>query len=264
MLSVVGIKSLRPKDRPYKVADSDGLFLLVQPSGALLWRYRYKILCQERKLSLGAFPKITLAEARKKRDAVRAQLEDGIDPVEQKRQRQLAAEQSAQTTFALVATEYIDKMRAEGKSPATLKKAEWFLELLEPIAKRPIDDGTILILAPDAKLSSSNRSGRRHVTVTSGLARITVPRPGAPMSIANGPTTVNLLPGSTIDIDARPRSMNWTLRAGRPSTPNWLNQGKAHSPLMRLLQTCSYARGKDERLCCWTVGKVRFQEVGPG
>ncbi|MGC6399042.1 DUF4880 domain-containing protein [Sphingomonas sp. FW199] len=78
-----------------------------------------------------------------------------------------------------------------------------------------LDDGTILILAPDAKLSSSNRSGRRHVTVTSGLARITVPRPGAPMSIANGPTTVELMPGSTIDIDARPRSMNWTLRAGQ-------------------------------------------------
>ncbi|MGC6399048.1 tyrosine-type recombinase/integrase [Sphingomonas sp. FW199] len=166
MLSVVGIKSLRPKDRPYKVADSDGLFLLVQPSGALLWRYRYKILGQERKLSLGAFPKITLAEARKKRDAVRAQLEDGIDPVEQKRQRRLAAEQSAQTTFALVATEYIAKMRAEGKSPATLKKAEWFLELLEPIAKRPI-----AAITPHELLDNLKRIERRGHHETAGRLR---------------------------------------------------------------------------------------------
>lgn len=163
MLSVVGIKSLRPKDRPYKVADSDGLFLLVQPSGALLWRYRYKVLGLERKLSLGTFPEVTLAEARKKRNADKAQLVDGIDPVEEKRQRRLAAEQSAQTTFALVATEYIDKMRAERKSPATQKKAEWFLELLEPIAKRPI-----AAISPHELLDNLKRIERRGHHETAG------------------------------------------------------------------------------------------------
>ncbi len=138
MLTTVQIRSLKPEQRPYKVADSDGLFLLVQPTGALLWRFRYKVFGQERKLSLGTFPDLSLEKARRKRDEARAQLIDGIDPVEEKRQRRLEAELAAKTTFGLVADEYIQKMQREGKSPATIKKARWFLELLEGIAKRPI------------------------------------------------------------------------------------------------------------------------------
>lgn len=138
MLTVVQIRSLKPAERPYKVADSDGLYLLVQPSGALLWRFRYRCCGIERKLSLGRFPDVSLAQARKKRDEGKAELEDGIDPVEEKRQRRIAAELAAQTTFGLVAEEYIQKMEREGKSPATLKKARWFLELLAGIASRPI------------------------------------------------------------------------------------------------------------------------------
>jgi len=138
MLSVVQIRALKPAQRPFKVFDSDGLYLLVQPSGALLWRFRYRRCGIERKLSLGSFPDITLQQARRKRDEAKAELEDGIDPVEEKRQRRLKAELAAQTTFGLVAEEYIQKMEREGRSPATIKKARWFLELLSGIAKRPI------------------------------------------------------------------------------------------------------------------------------
>ncbi|RSY78535.1 DUF4102 domain-containing protein [Sphingomonas koreensis] len=138
MPTTVQIRSLKPEQRPYKFADSDGLFLLVQPTGALLWRFRYKVFGQERKLSLGAFPDLSLQQGRRKRDEARAQLIDGIDPVEEKRQRRLEAELAAKTTFQLVAEEYIQKMQREGKSPATIKKARWFLELLAGIAKRSI------------------------------------------------------------------------------------------------------------------------------
>jgi len=138
MLTVVQIRALKPAERPYKVADADGLYLLVQPSGALLWRFRYRCCGIERKLSLGSFPDVSLPQARRKRDEAKAELDDGIDPVEEKRQRRLKAELAAQTTFGLVAKEYIQKMEREGKSPATLKKARWFLELLAGIAKRPI------------------------------------------------------------------------------------------------------------------------------
>ncbi len=57
MLTVLEIRALKPRDRPFKVSDGDGLYLLVQPSGALLWRFRYKVFGIERKLSLGSFPK---------------------------------------------------------------------------------------------------------------------------------------------------------------------------------------------------------------
>ncbi len=138
MLTVVQIQSLKPAERPFKVFDSDGLYLLVQPSGALLWRFRYRCCGIERKLSLGSFPDVTLQQARRKRDAAKGELEDGIDPVEEKRQKRLQAELAAKTTFGLVAEEYIQKMEREARAPATIKKARWFLELLGCLSKRPI------------------------------------------------------------------------------------------------------------------------------
>lgn len=50
MLTVVQIQALKSAERPYKIADADGLYLLVQPSGALLWRFRYRCCGVERKL----------------------------------------------------------------------------------------------------------------------------------------------------------------------------------------------------------------------
>lgn len=79
MLTVVEIRALKPRDRPFKVSD-----LLVQPSGALLWRFRHKVFGIERKLSLGSFPQVTLQQARRKRDEARSELTDGFDPVDAK------------------------------------------------------------------------------------------------------------------------------------------------------------------------------------
>jgi integrase len=138
MLTVVQIQSLKPAERPFKVFDSDGLYLLVQPSGALLWRFRFRCCGIERKLSLGSFPDVTLQQARRKRDAAKGELEDGIDPVEEKRQKRLQDELAAKNTFGLVAEEYIQKMEREARAPATIKKARWFLVLLGGLAKRPI------------------------------------------------------------------------------------------------------------------------------
>ncbi|WP_316251205.1 Arm DNA-binding domain-containing protein [Sphingomonas sp. JC676] len=72
MLTTVQIRALKPAARPYKVPDSVGLFLLVQPSGSLLWRFRYKVFGSDRKMAIGTFPDVSLQEARKKRDELRA------------------------------------------------------------------------------------------------------------------------------------------------------------------------------------------------
>ena len=70
--------------------------------------------------------------------------------------RRLKAELAAQTTFKLVADEFIQKMEKEGKSPATIKKARWFLELLEDIGKRPIAS-----ITPHELLDALKRIERR-------------------------------------------------------------------------------------------------------
>ncbi|MGN6289437.1 MAG: Arm DNA-binding domain-containing protein [Sphingopyxis terrae] len=79
MLSTSQIRALLPRAKPYKVAGSKGLFLLVQPSGSLLWRAKYRYHGVERKIALGRFPEVSLHQARLKRDEIRAKLADDID-----------------------------------------------------------------------------------------------------------------------------------------------------------------------------------------
>lgn len=71
MLTNSKIHSAKPQTKTYKLTDALGLYLLVSPSGSRLWYYRY---------SFGAYPQVTLAEAREKRDAARKLLKSGICP----------------------------------------------------------------------------------------------------------------------------------------------------------------------------------------
>jgi len=66
-LTDVAIRKAKPKTKAYKLGDSLGLFLLVQPSGGRLWRMKYRVDGREKKLGLGTYPEIGLAEARRRR-----------------------------------------------------------------------------------------------------------------------------------------------------------------------------------------------------
>lgn len=65
-LSDLQIRKAKQRDKPYKVADGLGLFLQINPSGSKLWRMKYRFLGKEKLLALGAYPLISLADARKK------------------------------------------------------------------------------------------------------------------------------------------------------------------------------------------------------
>ena len=107
-LSDLKISKAKQKDKPYKLYDSLGLFLLVSPKGSKLWRQRYKYMGKEGLLTHGSYPIVTLAEARRKRDDVRKQLSDGVNPGTQRKLDRIAAETQARTTFKLIAEEYIE------------------------------------------------------------------------------------------------------------------------------------------------------------
>ncbi len=127
VLTDVAIRTAQPKEKPYKVADSQGLYLLVNPRGGKLWRVKYRMNGVERKLALGAYPEITLAEARAARDAARRQLAHAVDPSAVKRQARIEASVRAGNSFAVVAEELIEKKGREGLSPATLEKQRWLV-----------------------------------------------------------------------------------------------------------------------------------------
>lgn len=136
------IRAFQPTDRAYKKTDSGGLYLEIFPNGSKLWRWKFRYLGKEKRLALGAYPDVTLKEARQLRDAERAKLNKGIDPSLDRKRAKLTAQISAANTFAAVAREYIEtKMVGEKKAPATIKKAYWFLEQLEPaIGSMPLAD----------------------------------------------------------------------------------------------------------------------------
>lgn len=78
-LTDTAIRNAKAKDKPYKLGDSLGLFLLVQPSGGKLWRLKFRVDGVEKKLSLGTYPATTLNEARAGRDEARRKLATGAD-----------------------------------------------------------------------------------------------------------------------------------------------------------------------------------------
>ena len=74
------IKNLKARDKKYKAYDSGGLFLEVTTKGSKLWRFKFRYLGKEKLLSLGKYPDISLKSARAKRDELRTQVAEGIDP----------------------------------------------------------------------------------------------------------------------------------------------------------------------------------------
>src|SRR5208282_3693576 len=94
-------------EKPYKLADGEGLHLLVQPNGSKLWRFRYRFAGRENMLTFGAFPETSLADARSKRDEARKLISGGFDPSVKRKLDKIAAVTATQNTFGAVAAEYL-------------------------------------------------------------------------------------------------------------------------------------------------------------
>ena len=73
-------RGLKPENKPKKYSDGGGLFLLVNPNGSKLWRLAFRFDGKQKTLAFGAYPKVTLADARALRDRAKKALADGIDP----------------------------------------------------------------------------------------------------------------------------------------------------------------------------------------
>ena len=83
-LSDTKIESLKPKPKKYKVSDAKGLLIQVMPSGGKLWKLAYRFDGKQRELSLGAYPEISLKEAREMCFDARKLLAHGVGPVKEK------------------------------------------------------------------------------------------------------------------------------------------------------------------------------------
>jgi hypothetical protein len=115
------IRNSKPGPKPRKLKDGDGLYLLVQPTGARWWRLRYTIRGVEKALSLGVYPEITLKQARQRREEIRSKIANGIDPSQERK----AEKRSLDITSEVVAREWWEKRKAlwtEGYAAATMAR----------------------------------------------------------------------------------------------------------------------------------------------
>lgn len=133
------IRNTKPGPKPAKLADGGGLYLEVRPTGAKLWRFRYRIAGKENVFAIGEYPSIGLAEARAEHGKARALVKQGVHPSHNRQAKRLSSQVANANTFEAVAREWIAK-----KSPRWtayyLRQVTRFLEsdVFPHVGKLPI------------------------------------------------------------------------------------------------------------------------------
>lgn len=147
------IKAAKPKAKPYKLSDGLGMYLLVNPAGSKLWRFKYRYGHREdgkgrkeQTLAFGTYPQVSLADARAKRAEARQLLQDGVNPSEDRKQRQ-KVEQAAELTLRVVAERWYHGKAVKAAKPwaeSTAEKCRLYLErdVYPAIGDKPIADIT--------------------------------------------------------------------------------------------------------------------------
>lgn len=107
-LTDLAMKNAKPKEKPYKLYDTDGLYAIINPNGGKWWRVKYYFQSKEKLLSLGTYPQISLLSARKRRDEIKGMVAQGIDPSAHKKEAKAASAEEQRVkaaTFEAIARE---------------------------------------------------------------------------------------------------------------------------------------------------------------
>jgi len=130
-----------PIDKAYKLLDGGGLHLVVNPNGSKWWHFRYQFDGREGKISLGVFPAVSLAKARKLRDECEGKLAKGINPSTSRKETHKASKQDTANTFRVIADKWFTEIfSGHSKSPDHAKRvrARFENDLFPLLGERPI------------------------------------------------------------------------------------------------------------------------------
>ena len=161
------IRNAQSIDKPIKLSDGGGLFLLVTPSGGKWWRLKYRSGGKEKSLSLGIYPDTGLKDARERREEARKLIANGIDPSEARKATKREAQISGANTFAAVAGEWLEGRKTQiGLAQHERMLARMKKDVFPWLGKRPISE----IDAPEI-LSVLRRVDKRGARYTSHRVR---------------------------------------------------------------------------------------------
>jgi hypothetical protein len=180
-LTDVAIRQAKPGPKATKLSDEKGMFLLITPAGGKLWRFKYRFEGKEKLLAIGAYPAVSLSDARKRREDARALLAKGKDPSREKQRDKNRKRMEAADTFKAIAAEYCAKRRRDGEkgwAPATATRSEYLLSLLNgTIGSLPISDiepADILSAIRKIENKGNLESARRTLQLSSMVFRYAV------------------------------------------------------------------------------------------
>jgi len=182
-LKAAEIRGFQPIDTLYRKSDDKGLYLEIRPNGSKHWFLKYRIHGSEKRLSLGTWPEVSLADARERRDDARKKIREGDDPLHSRKMEKIRGRLSAGNSFQSVAEDLIAvRFVASKKAEATIEKARWYLSHLTPaIGPRPIDaiePAELLVV-----LKKIEKSGKRETAVRTRAFASRVFRHGVAMAL---------------------------------------------------------------------------------
>lgn len=187
-LTDTAIRAAKAGDKPYKLADGGGLYLLVNPTGSRLWRLKYRIEGKEKLLAIGPYPDVSLAKARARRDDAKKAIIDGADPSALRKQSREEAKAAPANTFRAVAEEHFAKLEHEGLADITLGKRRWLLGFAYPhFGDRDIgavSSADVLVVLREIEAKGHHETARRMRSVIGSVFRYAI----ATARIENNPT----------------------------------------------------------------------------
>jgi integrase len=138
-LTATELQKAKPREKDFKLFDGGGLYLLVTPSGGKLWNMKYNRDGKEKKISIGAYPTVTLTDARQRREEIKTMLAKGIDPGAVKKALKQAGTDKATNSFEVIAREWHTKFSvnwSESHTHSTISRLE--KNIFPWIGSRPI------------------------------------------------------------------------------------------------------------------------------
>ena len=167
MLTDTKLRTLKPRESAYRIADTNGLCIEVRPSGSKVWRYRYRHGGKPSIITMAEYPAMGLAEARAERDRLRALVRGGGSPANAARIERATKMEQVATTFGAIAAELLAKRAKEGLSPGSVKRERRLIEKdMALVSGMPITDVTAPLL-----LAALRKLERRGVVETAHRAR---------------------------------------------------------------------------------------------